>query len=195
VRAPQTGESFDCTLEGRASRRPAGRWMEQLGVVQLGGPAETASPPLRPDQVTWLLMPGGEGGPAFLVTENFEVLRDYNPSDLYALFIGTINDRLACEGEDSAACGFGAAWPERGPDAFDFSVETICRLQLGLKQRGMLNGEADGLFGPQTRAAIGRYQKAQGKHPTCYPTKPLYDELSGSLRTEAMHHEGAPATR
>jgi peptidoglycan hydrolase-like protein with peptidoglycan-binding domain len=41
-------------------------------------------------------------------------------------------------------------------------VENIRRLQLGLKQKGMLDGETDGLFGPQTRAAIGRYQKSQG---------------------------------
>lgn len=193
VKVPAPGETFDCTQEGRVSRKPAARWTEQLGLAPIAGPQEAASPPLNPDQTVWLLMPAGQSGPAFLVTENFDVLRDYNPSDLYALFIGTINDRLACDTAD-APCGFAAPWPERGPDSFAFSVENICRLQLGLKARGVLLGEADGLFGPQTRTAIGRWQKAQGAAPTCYPTRPIFEELTGAVRAEAMQKTEGAAT-
>ena len=32
-------------------------------------------------------MPSGAYGPAFLATENFKVIRLYNTSDLYALFV------------------------------------------------------------------------------------------------------------
>jgi hypothetical protein len=193
VRVPEPSESFDCTLEGRVSRRPAAEWTEQLHLTPLDGPSEAGSPPFNPDQPIWLLMPAGSSGPAFLVTENFEALRDYNPSDLYALFIGTINDRLGCDTEEKP-CGFAAPWPASGPDSFTFTVENLCKLQLGLKQRGVLHGEADGLFGPQTRTAIGRYQKAQGAKPTCYPTRQLIEELSVAPRTEAMHSETTAAT-
>jgi lytic murein transglycosylase len=193
VRVPAAGEGFDCTLEGRVSRSAAAHWTGPLGVSPIAGPAEAASPPLDPDQPVWLLMPGGQSGPAFLVTENFDVLREYNPSDLYALFIGTINDRLACDTE-AAPCGFAAPWPPSGPDAFAFSVENVCRLQLGLKQHGMLYGEADGLFGPQTRTAIGRYQKARGASPTCYPTRQLFEELTVPVHAEAMRNGAGPAT-
>ncbi len=193
VQVPAASESFDCTLEGRASRRPAARWIDQHGLRLIGGPGEAGSPPLDANQSAWLLMPAGASGPAFLVTDNFDVLRTYNPSDLYALFIGTINDRLGCDTE-AAPCTFAAPWPQSGPDTFAFTVENICRLQLGLKQMGLLNGEADGLFGPQTRGAIGRYQKAQGLRPTCYPTRQLFDELNGTLRAEAMHKDNTAAT-
>ncbi|MBE7198544.1 MAG: lytic murein transglycosylase, partial [Parafilimonas terrae] len=35
-----------------------------------------------------LFLPGGLGGPVFLLTDNFEVLRGYNTSDSYALAVG-----------------------------------------------------------------------------------------------------------
>ncbi len=41
------------------------------------------------------MMPSGAYGPAFLATENFKVIRLYNTSDLYALFVGDLADRIA----------------------------------------------------------------------------------------------------
>ncbi len=192
VRVPQPSPNFDCTLEGRASMRPVSSWMGQAGITPADRPGEVTPPPLAPDQPVWLLLPGGASGPAFLVTENFDVLREYNPSDLYALFIGVISDRLGCDTADRS-CVFERPWPASGPGAFPFSVENICRLQLSLKEKGHLHGNADGLFGPQTRAAIGRYQKAQGAAPTCYPSQQMLDDLTRMPRTEAMHKDGAPA--
>ena len=37
-----------------------------------------------------MLVPAGTYGPEFLVTPNFYVLKEYNNSDLYALFIGNL---------------------------------------------------------------------------------------------------------
>ncbi len=42
-----------------------------------------------------LFLPGGLGGPVFLITENFEVIRAYNTSDSYALAVGHLADRLS----------------------------------------------------------------------------------------------------
>jgi hypothetical protein len=193
VRVPTASANFDCTLEGRANMRPLSRWVSEAGITPADRPGEVSTSPLDPEQPVWLLLPGGSSGPAYLVTDNFDVLRDYNPSDLYALFIGLISDRLGCDTADRS-CTFERPWPAGGPEAFPFSVENICRLQLNLKDRGFLNGEADGLFGPQTRAAIGRYQKAQGRKPTCYPNRELYEQLRGSLKAEVMHKQGMPAT-
>jgi lytic murein transglycosylase len=42
-----------------------------------------------------LIMPAGRGGPAFLVTKNFSVIRSYNDSMAYALAVGLLSDRIA----------------------------------------------------------------------------------------------------
>lgn len=189
VRLP---EGWDCTREGRASRMPLGRWAEQSGIAPADRGMESTSALLTGDESMYPLTPAGAFGPAYLAGENFDVLRAYNPSDLYALFIGYVADRLGCDTE-AAPCTFMRPWPASA-NPFEFSVENICRLQIGLKERGMLNGEADGLFGPQTRAAIGRWQKDQGGRPTCYPSRELFDQLTGEWKPEAMHKEGAPAT-
>jgi membrane-bound lytic murein transglycosylase B len=42
-----------------------------------------------------LLLPGGRGGPAFVVTSNFKVIRSYNNSLSYALGVALLGDRIA----------------------------------------------------------------------------------------------------
>ena len=42
-----------------------------------------------------LLLPEGTYGPAFLTPKNYFVLKDYNFSDLYVLFVGHLSDRIA----------------------------------------------------------------------------------------------------
>jgi lytic murein transglycosylase len=189
VRLP---EGWDCTRESRANRMPLRRWADQAGVALADRGAESTAALLTGEETVYPLTPTGALGPAYLAGENFDVLRAYNPSDLYALFIGYVADRLGCDTE-AGPCIFTQPWPESA-NPFAFSVENICRLQLGLKEKGMLTGEADGLFGPQTRAAIGRWQKAQGGRPTCYPSRELFDQLTGDRKQEAMHKDGAPIT-
>ena len=41
-----------------------------------------------------LLLPAGRGGPAFLVTRNFDALYSYNAAESYALAIAHLSDRL-----------------------------------------------------------------------------------------------------
>jgi peptidoglycan hydrolase-like protein with peptidoglycan-binding domain len=60
-------------------------------------------------------------------------------------------------------------------------------------RRERVQRETDGLFGPQTRAAIGRYQKSQGLTRTCYPSRQLYETLTGTTRTEATRKDSQPA--
>jgi membrane-bound lytic murein transglycosylase B len=37
-----------------------------------------------------LVLPDGSGGEAFMVYQNFHVIRRYNPSDFYALAVGLL---------------------------------------------------------------------------------------------------------
>src|SRR3954468_15893659 len=80
------------------SRATFDKW-SKLGVKRADGKAF----PATGDGI--LFFPAGLPGPAFIVTPNFEVIKDYNDSDVYALAIGHLSDLM--QGGD----GFKAAWP------------------------------------------------------------------------------------
>lgn len=75
---------FDASLAGRDHRLPLSRW-QALGVHRLAGAARL---PLSTEAS--LLLPDGPGGAAYLAYANFESIRRYNPSDLYALAVGEL---------------------------------------------------------------------------------------------------------
>ena len=86
------------------------------GVSRPGG----ASLPETGDAVPYF--PAGATGPAFLVTENFEVIKTYNFSDAYVLGVGTLADRIA--GKPPVA----AAWPSDPPISRDDRIALQARL-------------------------------------------------------------------
>ncbi len=74
--------SIDPSQTGREMMRDVGYWTG-LGVQRLPGAA-----PLAETVPAALLLPDGAGGQAFLVFDNFKVIRRYNASDYYALAVG-----------------------------------------------------------------------------------------------------------
>ncbi|MFT8242687.1 lytic murein transglycosylase [Roseomonas sp. BN140053] len=74
---------------GRENRRPLGEW-SRAGVRQADG-----SPLPMFDQPAGIVVPRGGSGQAFVVYQNFNVIRRYNPSDFYALAVGMLADRVA----------------------------------------------------------------------------------------------------
>lgn len=75
-------------LVGLRNRAPLARW-HRLGVRRSDG-----RPLPRFDLEAHLLLPDGEGGPAFLVYENFRVLLRWNRSTYFALAVGRLADAL-----------------------------------------------------------------------------------------------------
>jgi hypothetical protein len=55
-----------------------------------------------------LFFPAGLPGPAFVVTANFDVIKDYNDSDVYALAIGHLSDLM------QGAPPLKGPWPAHG---------------------------------------------------------------------------------
>jgi lytic murein transglycosylase len=152
-----------CALEGPEQGRPLGFW-RKAGVTRADGRAL----PGRAEATRFLMMPAGRLGPAFIVSENFYVLKTYNESDLYALLVGHLADRLG--GESRIAGRWGAI--------AGFTRGEVRDMQQRLVARGYDVGGADGLIGFKTRAAIGLWQAENGLAPTCFPDR----ELIGSLR-------------
>lgn len=151
-------ESVPCTLEGPEQRITMAEWARR-GVTRADGPPL----PVTGDRLGYLLMPAGRFGPAFIVTENFYTLKQYNYSDLYALYVGHLADRLQNNRR------FEAGWRNVG----GFSRGDVKRMQEALIAEGHDVGGADGLIGFKTRIAVGLWQAKTGRPVTCFPDRDL----------------------
>jgi len=107
-----------------------------------------------------ILLPAGLGGPALLVFGNFGVLRSYNAADAYVVGVGHLADRIAGGGP------LHGGWPE-GDRALTGAERA--ELQRRLTAAGFDAGAADGVIGPQTRAALRAFQRAAGVPVDGYP--------------------------
>ncbi len=143
-----------CSREGPDRGQPIARWQSE-GVERVSGRPFPAHEVRLPG---FLLMPAGRYGPAFLATENFYVLKTYNESDVYALFVGHLADRYG------SGKGFVQPW-RKTPVATRGEVREF---QKKLEAKGHDVGGADGLIGFKTRRTFGLVQEASGKVPTCW---------------------------
>ncbi|MCG6114333.1 MAG: lytic murein transglycosylase [Mesorhizobium sp.] len=157
--------SVSCALEGPDRGRSISEWVS-MGVQRIGG---RAFPEHELRGEGFLMMPAGRYGPAFIVTPNFYVLKEYNESDLYALFVGHAGDRIMYG--DSR---FADSWR----NVAGLYRSDIAGMQRGLEQLGYDVGGADGLVGFRTRRSIGDWQARNGRQPTCWPDA----DLVGALR-------------
>jgi membrane-bound lytic murein transglycosylase B len=80
-------KGFDPALAGLDKRKNLKEW-RRLGIKAQGPDSQSAS----------LLLPEGIDGPAFLVTENFRVLLQWNRSNSFAIAVGLLADRIAEKG-------------------------------------------------------------------------------------------------
>jgi len=155
---------LSCTLEGPDQGKRIGDWAA-MGVQRVSG---KPFPAHEMAGEGFLMLQAGRNGPAFLVTPNFYRLKDYNESDLYALFIGHAGDRIMY-GDVS----FAAPWGK----VEGFSRTQVAAMQQSLEQQGHDVGGADGLVGFKTRRSIGLWQERAGTAPTCYPDSGLVQRI------------------
>jgi lytic murein transglycosylase len=154
-------KGFDCTLQGPDKAQPISEWMK-LGVQRVKG---RPFPEERLADAAFLVLPAGLKGPAFLATNNFSVLKLYNNSDVYAIFVGHVADMIAA----NAPVEFTGNWQpvERLPR------DRIQRFQEVLVAKGHDVGKVDGLAGFKTRRTIGIEEQKLGLPLTCYPSQAL----------------------
>lgn len=153
-------QAVSCSLEGPDQGKLFKDWAA-LGVKRVNGKTFPAQELAKEG---FLLMPAGRHGPAFIVTPNFYVIKNYNMSDLYALFIGHVSDRMT-----SNVTGFQSGWGDVG----GLYRSDVATMQLRLQKQGYDVGKPDGLAGFKTRRSIGTWQEKSGQPATCFPDKAL----------------------
>ena len=82
--------NVDCTMGVPEVTKPIGEWL-RAGFVPVRGQKLSAAEQAQPAS---LLQPEGIYGPSFLTTKNYFVIKEYNFSDLYVLFVGHLSDRM-----------------------------------------------------------------------------------------------------
>lgn len=92
-----------------------------------------------------LFFPSGAAGPAFLLSANYWVLKEYNNSDSYALSLALLAERI--DGKP----GLRGHWPEG--EVF-LSRTQKAEVQRLLERLGFYHGIIDGRFGQASRDAI-----------------------------------------
>jgi membrane-bound lytic murein transglycosylase B len=147
-------EGFAYIDAGRANRQLLELW-RQRGVRTTQG---ALVPEL--EVPTAIIVPSGHKGPAFAVYPNFDVILRWNRSDFYAIAVGHLADRIN---------GAGPLQQPPPADAPRLSKQQVEQMQTVLNARGFDAGEADGVLGRGTRAAIRRYQQAEGLVPDGFP--------------------------
>jgi hypothetical protein len=152
----------DCTIAEPEVTMSIGEWIGRGFAPVRGRPR--ADELARPAS---LLMPEGLQGPAFLTPKNYFVLKEYNFSDLYVLFVGNLADRIAGGGP------FATPWT-RISQLATAQLEAIQRV---LSEKGFYRDRIDGKAGMKTRAAIGAYQKANGLTVDCWPGSAVLEHM------------------
>jgi lytic murein transglycosylase len=115
-----------------------------------------------------LFFPSGSPGPAFLVTQNFVVLKTYNNSDAYALAVAHLADRLRGAGP------FRSAWPIND---FQPSRAERIALQKKLASLGYKVADFDGHFDFDLRDDIRQLQQSFGMTPDGHPSRAFLGRL------------------
>ena len=141
--------SIPQTFDYVSLRKSFREWQEQGFRGVAGKPLPNAGDAL-------LFMPAGAKGPAWLITDNFFVVKQYNTSDAYALSAGVLAQQIAGEGV------IRAPWPK---DYKPLSVSDGKAAQQALTKLGLYSGNVDGKIGPAMHEAVHAYQMKAGIQP------------------------------
>jgi membrane-bound lytic murein transglycosylase B len=159
VRLP---EDFDLDLSGLHIEKTLTAW-QILGVRKTNG--DTLP---RVNIKASIMLPAGHAGPAFLVYKNYRTIMVWNRSNLYAIAVGHLADRLV--GKDPLQTA-------RPLAEYPLSRSQIEKIQELLVAQGYDPGPVDGVLGSQTRQAIKEFQRTAKLPADGYPTPELLEVL------------------
>jgi lytic murein transglycosylase len=163
VRAPA---NVDCTVGVPDVTKPIGEWLRE-NYVPVRGQKLSAAEQAQPAS---LLQPEGIYGPAFLTTKNYFVIKEYNFSDLYVLFVGHLSDRM------TSPQPFATPWSASS----QLRTADVEAMQRHLTRIGLYSDKVDGKAGMKTRAALGAYQKSAGLKVDCWPSEAVLRSIGAA---------------
>jgi lytic murein transglycosylase len=163
VKAPA---NVDCTTGVPEVTKPIGQWL-RAGFVPVRGQRLNSAEQAQPAS---LLQPEGIYGPAFLTTKNYFVIKEYNFSDLYVLFVGHLADRM------TSPLPFATPWSA----SKQLRTTDVEAMQKGLTRLGLYNDKLDGKAGMLTRAALGSFQKSAGIKVDCWPSESVLQAINAA---------------
>jgi len=154
---------IDCTIAEPSVTMTIGEWLKRGYVPAYGRKLSARTRAIEAS----LLLPEGTYGPAFLTPKNYYVLKDYNYSDLYVLFVGHLSDRIA------GARPFETPWSKNK----QLRSKDVEAMQRRLTALGLYKDKIDGKAGMLTRAALGTYQKKNRLKVDCWPTEAVLSHM------------------
>jgi lytic murein transglycosylase len=158
--------NVDCTMGVPEVTKPIGEWL-RAGFTPARGQRLSANEQAQPAS---LLQPEGIYGPAFLTTKNYFVIKEYNFSDLYVLFVGHLSDRM------KSPQPFATRWSA----STQLRTADVEAMQQGLTRIGLYKDKIDGKAGMLTRAALGAYQKSAGLKVDCWPSEAVLRSINAA---------------
>ena len=163
VKAPA---NVDCTMGVPDVTKPIGEWL-RAGFVPVRDAKLSAAEQAEPAS---LLQPEGIYGPAFLTTKNYFVIKEYNFSDLYVLYVGHLSDRM------TSPLPFATPWSA----SKQLRTADVEAMQRHLTRIGLYKDKLDGKAGMLTRAALGAYQKSAGLKVDCWPSEAVLRSIEAA---------------
>jgi lytic murein transglycosylase len=163
MRAPASG---DCAIGVPEVTKPISEWL-RAGFVPVRGQKLSAAEQAEPAS---LLQPEGIYGPSFLTTKNYFVIKEYNFSDLYVLYVGHLSDRM------TSPLPFSVPWSA----STQLRTADVEAMQRGLTRLGLYQDKLDGKAGMLTRAALGAYQKKAGLKVDCWPSDAVLRSINAA---------------
>lgn len=155
VTVPTEMEWYDSGLH---TRLPVSEWKARgVGAIEGSLPENLEAS---------LVLPMGRNGPAFLAYPNFTILLEWNQSLTYVLTAAYFGNRLG-----------GAKIYNAGENHNGLSADQLKGLQRKLSSFGYDVGEADGILGAGTRAAVRELQRKNGLPADGWPTEILFNYL------------------
>ncbi len=153
---------FNLELTGLEIEKNLAAW-QILGVRKING-----NDLPRVNMKASLILPAGHAGPAFLVYNNYRTTLQWNRSDLYAIAVGHLADRIA--GKSPLAT-------VRPASEQRLSRNQVEKMQELLSAHGFDPGPIDGVIGSQTREAIKEFQRTAKLPADGHPSPELLEVL------------------